>query len=160
MINLSPNNINEKIKNAQKNWANGVINIGKCYLEKKDYIALTETFIEELYAFKKSKVLFKPTKAIKSQLRKDKNAFISYFIGHNKTSDEDNGFALEPWKVIQFDNFDFSVFKDIIISMGNYFFTNYDGEKVKVEYTFGYILDEKEHDLKIIFHHSSIPYSI
>ena len=35
MINLSPDNINEKITNAQKNWANGIINIGKCYLEKK-----------------------------------------------------------------------------------------------------------------------------
>ena len=117
-MNLAPDNINEKIKNAQKNWANGIINIGKCYLEKKDYIALTETFIEELYAFKRGKVLFKPTKASKNQFRKDKNAFISYFIGHNKISDEDKGFALEPWKDIQFDNFDFTVFKDIIISMG------------------------------------------
>ena len=160
MINLSPDNINEKIKNAQKNWANGIINIGKCYLEKKDYIAFTETFVEELYAFKKGKVLFKPTKASKNQFRKDKYGFISYFIGHNKISAEDKGFALEPWKDIQFDNFDFTVFKDIIISMGNYFFTNYDEEKVKVEYSFGYILDEKKDDLKIIFHHSSIPYSI
>ena len=151
MINLSPDNINEKIKNAQKNWANGIIKIGKCYLEKKDYIDFTETFVEELYAFKKGKVLFKPTKASKNQFRKDKNGFISYFIGHNKISDEDKGFALEPWKDIQFDNFDFTVFKDIIISMGNYFFTNYDGEKVKVEYSFGYILDEKKDDLKIIY---------
>ncbi len=54
MINFSPDNINEKIKNSQKNWANGIINIGKCYLEKKDYTALTETFIEELYAFNKN----------------------------------------------------------------------------------------------------------
>ena len=72
MINLSPDDINEKITNAQKNWANGIINIGKYYLEKKDYIALTETFIEELYAFKIGKVLFKPTKASKNQFRKIK----------------------------------------------------------------------------------------
>ena len=156
MINLSPNNINEKIKNAQKNWATAIINIGKCYLEKKDYITLTEKFIEELYAFKKGKVLFKPTKASKNQFRKDKNGFISYFIGHNKVSDEDKGFALEPWKDIQFDNFDFTVFKDIIISMGNYFFTNYDEEKVKVEYSFGYILDEKKDDLKLAVNKAKI----
>ena len=51
------------------------------------------------------------------------------------------------------------VLENIIISMGNYFFTNYDGEKTKVEYSFGYTLDKIEDELKIIFHHSSVPYS-
>ena len=152
--------INKKIKKAQKRWADGIINIGKYYLEKKDYIALTDNFIEELYSFKYNKVLFKPTKASKKQFRKNKNEFISYFIGHNKVSDEDKGFALEPYKSIQFINFDFSIFENIIISMGNYFFTNYEGEKIKAEYSFGYILDEKEDELQIIFHHSSVPYNI
>ena len=151
--------INKKIKKAQKRWADGIINIGKYYFEKKDYIALTNNFIEELYSFKDNKVLFKPTKASKKQFRKNKNEFISYFIGHNKVSDEDKGFALEPYKSVQFINFDFSIFENIIISMGNYFFTNYEDKKIKVEYSFGYILDEKEDELKIIFHHSSVPYS-
>ena len=135
--------INKKIKKAQKRWADGIINIGKYYFEKKDYIALTNNFIEELYSFKDNKVLFKPTKASKKQFRKNKNEFISYFIGHNKVSDEDKGFALEPYKSIQFENFDFSVFENIIIAMGNYFFTNYEDEKIKVEYSFGYIVKGK-----------------
>ena len=151
--------INKKIKKAQKRWADGIINIGKYYFEKKDYIALTNNFIEELYSFKYNKVLFKPTKASKKQFRKNKNEFISYFIGHNKVSDEDKGFALEPYKSVQFINFDFSIFENIIISMGNYIFTNYEDEKIKVEYSFGYILDENEDELKIIFHHSSVPYN-
>ena len=151
--------INKKIKKAQKRWADGIINIGKYYFEKKDYIALTNNFIEELYSFKDNKVLFKPTKASKKQFRKNKNEFISYFIGHNKVSDEDKGFALEPYKSVQFINFDFSIFENIIISMGNYIFTNYEDEKIKVEYSFGYILDENEDELKIIFHHSSVPYN-
>ena len=86
-------NINAKIKKAQKKWADGIVNIGKYYLEKKDYIALTNNFIEELYSFKNNKILFKPTKASKKQFRSKKNEFISYFIGHNKVSDEDKGFA-------------------------------------------------------------------
>ena len=151
--------INKKIKKAQKRWADGIINIGKYYFEKKDYIALTNNFIEELYSFKDNKVLFKPTKASKKQFRKNKNEFISYFIGHNKVSDEDKGFALEPYKSVQFINFDFSIFENIIISMGNYIFTNYEDEKIKVEYSFGYILDENEDELKIILHHSSVPYN-
>ena len=48
--------INKKIKKAQKRWADAIINIGKYYLEKKDYIALTNNFIEELYSFKEGKV--------------------------------------------------------------------------------------------------------
>jgi len=44
--------------------------------------------------------------------------------------------------------------------MGNYFFTNYENEKIKVEYSFGYVLDEKDNELKIIYHHSSVPYNI
>ena len=143
--------INKNIKKAQNRWADGIINIGKYYLEKKDYIALTDNFIEKLYSFKYDKVLFKPTKVSKKQFRRKKNEFISYFIGHNQVSDEDKGFALEPYKDVQFENFDFSVFENIIISMGNYFFTNYENEKIKVEYSFGYILDEKENELKIIF---------
>ena len=42
-------------------------------------------------------------------------------------------------------------------AMGNYFFTQTNGIVVKVEYTFGYFLNEKN-DLKINVHHSSLPY--
>ena len=160
MNNIPLKEINEKIKKAQKRWADGIINIGKYYLEKKNYIALADNFIEKLYSFKYDKVLFKPTKVIKNQFRKKKNEFISYFIGHNKVSEEDKGFALEPYKNVRFESFDFSVFENIIISMGNYFFTNYENEKIKVEFSFGYVLDEKENELKIICHHSSVPYNI
>ena len=52
-----------------------------------------------------------------------------------------------------------TVFENILLTMGNYFFTNYDNENIKVEYSFGYTFDDKE-NLKIVFHHSSIPYQI
>ena len=157
MINLPSKDINKKIFDIQKKWANGIIQIGKAYLDKKDYIKLTEQFLDNLYSFKQGKVLFKPTKANHKQFRRDKNEFISYFIGHNKVADEDKGFALEPWKNIYFENFDFITFENICLSMGNYFFTNYLDVTIKVEYSFGYI-HEQEAELKIIFHHSSLPF--
>ena len=43
------------------------------------------------------------------------------------------------------------------ISMGNYFFTDLDGNEAKVEYTFGYKLIDGT--LKIDLHHSSFPYT-
>ena len=42
--------------------------------------------------------------------------------------------------------------------MGNYFFTDTDGNEVKVEYTFGYMLDDQG-SLRINLHHSSVPFS-
>ena len=123
----------------QQYWATGIINIGKAYLEKK--------------------VLFKPTKANQRPFRSKKNEFISYFIGYNKVSVEDKGFALEPWKKIEYNNFDYAKFDNILISMGNYIFTDYKDNKVKAEFSFGYKLDKDENKLKIIFHHSSLPFN-
>ena len=40
--------------------------------------------------------------------------------------------------------------------MGNYFFTSPEGDEVKVEYTFGYVLDEAG-AVRINLHHSSMP---
>ena len=42
--------------------------------------------------------------------------------------------------------------------MGNYFFTAPDGTEAKVEYTFGYAVDEAG-ELRIQLHHSSLPAS-
>ena len=156
---INTKELEKKIFNIQKQWANSIISIGKAFLDNKDYLDLTNKFLDKLYFFNKGKVLFKPTKASKKQFRKTKNEYLSYFIGHNKISDEDKGFALEPWKSIYFENFDTIHYENILISMGNYFFTNYQNEKIKVEYSFGYILDD-QNILKIIFHHSSIPYKV
>lgn len=157
MINYTSTEISKNIADIQQKWGNSIIEIGKAYLDKKDYLKLTENFLDDLYYFNQGKVLFKPTKASHKQFRNKRNEFISYFIGHNKVSDEDKGFALEPWKDIYFQNFDFITYDDIVISMGNYLFTDYENKKTKVEYSFGYMLNQ-ESKLKIIFHHSSIPY--
>ena len=159
MLNLSAEEINKKIAITQQSWAAGIINIGKAYLEKKDYVSLTRILIDDLYFFKKGKVLFKPTRASHRPFRSKKNEFISYFIGYNKVSAEDKGFALEPWKNIKFNNFDFANFDNILISMGNYIFTDYNENEIKAEFSFGYILDKNENKLKIIFHHSSLPFN-
>lgn len=156
---LSSKQLKNKILNTQKLWADSIIKIGKAYLNKENYFLLTDRFLDELYFFNKEKVLFKPTKASIKQFRKNKNEFISYFIGHNKVSDEDKGFALEPWKSIYFKNFDTIYLERVIISMGNYFFSDYKNKKMKVEFTFGYILDQKN-NLRIVFHHSSIPFKV
>ena len=157
MTNYSIEEIKELVFSIQNEWAANIVKIGKAYLEKKNHIKITEEFLDKLYFFEKGKILFKPTKAKKKQFRSNKAEFTSYFIGHNRVTEEDKGFVLEPWKEVYFQNFDIISFKEIVVSMGNYFFTSYQNEKIKAEYTFGYTFDAYR-KLKIIFHHSSLPY--
>lgn len=158
MDDFSSKNFSDNVLNIQNSWAESIVNIGKAYVEKKDYISITNKFLDELYYFKGGKVLFKPTKAKNKQFRSSKNEFLSYFIGHDKVSEEDKGFALEPWKNISFKNFDFLKIDNFLLSMGNYYFTDYEDNITKVEFSFGYTLDDNK-NLKIIFHHSSLPYN-
>jgi len=44
------------------------------------------------------------------------------------------------------------------MAMGNYFFTTPEGDEAKVEYSFGYMLDA-DGKVRIILHHSSMPYA-
>ena len=60
---------------------------------------------------------------------------------------------------MRFENTDVIVSETTALAMGNYFFTNLKGDEIKVEFTFGYIVDSLG-DLRINLHHSSMPASV
>ena len=145
------------IREYQIKWANGIVELGKT---KGDIITskkLATDFINSLYDFKNGTVQFKPTKASEFQFRNDFDSALSYFIGSNPSFAEDSGFALNPWVDVKFNNDSINAFDNFGLAMGNYFFTDLKGEKTKVEYSFVYRREGKS--LKIILHHSSLPYS-
>ena len=145
------------IREYQIKWANGIVELGKT---KGDIITskkLATDFINSLYDFKNGTVQFKPTKASEFQFRNDFDSALSYFIGSNPSFAEDAGFALNPWVDVKFKNDSINVFDNFGLAMGNYFFTDLKGEKTKVEYSFVYRREGVS--LKIILHHSSLPYS-
>ena len=145
------------IREYQIKWANGIVELGKT---KGDIIRskkLATDFINSLYDFKNGTVQFKPTKASEFQFRNDFDSALSYFIGNNPSFAEDSGFALNPWVDVKFKNDSINVFDNFGLAMGNYFFTDLKGEKTKVEYSFVYRREGES--LKIILHHSSLPYS-
>mgnify|MGYP002039769454 FL=1 len=156
-MNYSQIEIEKKVFSAQKSWADYIIKIGEFKSDNRKIIELVNQLIEDLYAFKTTKVLFKPTKARVIPFRSTKEEFISYFIASNNACTEDKGFALEPWKSIEFENYGITNSEQSITAVGNYFFENSNSQKIKVEYTFGYIIDETG-KLKINLHHSSIPF--
>ena len=141
----------------QEKWAKGIVELGK---SKGDIVIskkLATDFINSLYDFKNGSVQFKPTKASKFQFRNDFDSALSYFIGNNSDFVEDSGFALNPWIDVEFKNDSINVVENVGIAMGNYFFTDFKGEKTKVEYSFVY--KRVDDSLKIILHHSSLPYN-
>lgn len=148
----------EKIIKAQKKWGDGIVKIGATFMEKGDYTTVAKEHIDTLYAYDQSPVLFKPTRAAKQQFRGDKDSALSYFVATNGVCPEDRGFAINPWTNVRFDNVNIIIHGETALAMGNYFFTDKDGTETKVEYTFGYLMDDKG-DLRIHLHHSSIPFS-
>ncbi len=148
----------EEISQAQQVWGDGIVAIGKEYTDKGDYTKIAENHIDTLYAFEDGIVLFKPTKAADKQFRLTKEAALSYFVSGNDNYPEDGGFALHPWTKVRFENAGTLIQGNYALAMGNYFFTQLDGEEIKVEYTFGY-LKGPDGKLKINLHHSSLPFS-
>tara|TARA_B100000524_G_scaffold348473_2_gene253252 strand:- start:301 stop:762 length:462 start_codon:yes stop_codon:yes gene_type:complete len=147
-----------QIRDAQKKWADGIIKIGSLINNNSECIKFTTSFLKSVYDFKNCDILFKPTKASKEQFRPNFQMALSYFLGgNNSVCAEDDGFAMKPWVDVTFENSGFIIENQRAISMGNYFFTDKEGNVVKVEYTFGYKL--RGTNLMIDLHHSSLPFS-
>tara|TARA_B100001094_G_C17485642_1_gene464005 strand:- start:68 stop:529 length:462 start_codon:yes stop_codon:yes gene_type:complete len=147
----------EEVLDVQQKWGNGVVKIGSLKENRIECEAFASKFLDDRYAFNSGTVLFKPTKCEREQFRPTKLEALSYFIaGDNRACLEDKGFAIQPWTNVRFENTGIILEENRAISMGNYFFTDLDGNEAKVEYTFGYKLFEGE--LKIDVHHSSFPF--
>ena len=147
----------EDIINIQKEWASGIVKMGELSNDRDSLESFTSDFLDKIYDFQ-NQVLFKPTKAANEQFRNSKGSAYSYFIaGDDRECQEDNGFALSNWTEILFDNSNIIINEDIAIAMGNYTFKN-EASKIKVEYSFVY--KNYGNKIKIILHHSSLPYKI
>jgi len=147
------------IKEAQNMWGNGIVRIGRLKENKSECIQYTTSFLNEMYDFKNTNVLFKPTKASAQQFRPTFEMALSYFLGGDDSyCSEDDGFAMKPWVEVKFENSGFIIENDRAIAMGNYFFKDLSNNEVKVEFTFGYkLMNDK---LVIDLHHSSLPFSL
>ena len=147
------------IEKLQRSWADGIIAIGQASLNGNDYKQLAQQFVQDHYLFAQDKpLLFKPTCAYKKPFRNDAAGALSYFVADNADFDEDSGFALEPWVDIKFDNNNMQCEENSAVVMGEYHLTSKQDKCIKVEYTFGYKLDDNN-EAKIFLHHSSFPFN-
>lgn len=141
---------------AQNVWGEGIVSISSIHSAGGDYEARATQHINDLYAYGDADVMFKPTLAAEKQFRGTFEGALSYFIGSEGS--EDSGFAIKGWTHVRWESTGISTHGNTAMAMGNYYFTGPDGDETKVEYSFGYIRNDAG-ELKIILHHSSVPYS-
>ena len=144
------------VEGAQQAWGEGIVAIAAAHTSGGDFVDIATNHVNTLYAYQMGPVLFKPTLAAIDQFRPTFDTALSYFVASNGACPEDKGFAIKGWTSVRFENSDVIIGDNTALAMGNYFFTAPDGSEVKVEYTFGYIEDEKG-KLRIQLHHSSMP---
>ena len=147
------------IHEAQDKWGQGIVKIGSLKNNQLECIDFTTSFLNDMYNFKNGEVLFKPTKAANEQFRPIFSMALSYFLGGDSSfCSEDDGFAMKPWVEVNFENSGYIIEDSRAIAMGNYFFKDGSDNVVKVEFTFGYKLNDGK--LVIDLHHSSLPFSL
>ena len=141
-----------QIDNFLNSWKDGVIEIGRIYLEGGDYKKCAEKFISTHYAFDSEEVLFKPTFTKEIIFRNSKDLALSYFIGGEIS--EDNGFALKPWEKIRLEELNIIEENNSMVVMGILNFKPLNLEEITM-IAFTFLLINTDESLKIKVHHSS-----
>ena len=121
--------------------------------------AIADGLLDSLYGFEFGPILFKPTLSGGAQtFRTDRTGTLSYFIGHNPDFPQDTGFGLKSWRDVSSYTASFFIESDLALWMGWVRFTDRHGDTVKVDKSFGY-RRAADGSLKLVLHHSSLPYS-
>ena len=146
---------------ARTAWSDGLIAISTAFdaggIEAVKAIA--GGLLDSLYGFEFGPILFKPTLSGGAQtFRTDRTGTLSYFIGHNPDFPQDTGFGLKSWRDVSSDTASFFIEDDFALWMGWVRFTDKHGDTVKVDKSFGY-RRAADGSLKLVLHHSSLPYS-
>jgi len=149
-----------EISQARQSWGEGLIKISSTFdnegIDKAKVIANIE--LDRLYGFEFGPILFKPTLSGGNQtFRTDKEGTLSYFIGQNPKYQSDSGFALKSWRECNSETSSLFIENDIAMWMGWVSLTNQKGEVTKVDKSWGFKRG-LDGSLKIVLHHSSLPY--
>lgn len=163
----------DEVLDAQKRWGDGIVRIGRVKTEDGDYVSEALEHIQDLYDYEDGQVLFKPTLASTVPHRPTIDGALSYFVGYDSASNflktlsekeradlevykEDGGFATKPWTNVRFENEGIVLYGTTAVAMGNYYFTDTEGQETKVHYTLGFI--KRGDDVRIYVQESNLPF--
>lgn len=149
-----------ELAQARTIWGDGLIAISKAYeatgIDGAREVA--EGVIDAAYGYNLGPVLFKPTLASgEKTFRPTRKGALSYFVGHDADYPLDSGFGLRGWRHVTSESSAHFIEGDVGMWMGWVVMTDRDGQVTKVDKTFGYKRDA-DGTLRIVLHHSSLPY--
>lgn len=151
----------EQVLAAQQAWGDALVNISTTYANDGIDAAseLAASIIDSAYGYEMGAVLFKPTLAAAPQtFRTTPEGALAYFVGHSDEFPNDSGFALKGWQEVTIDNAAIFISGDTAMTVGNVSILDSDGNTTVVDKSWGYQLDD-EGELRIVLHHSSLPFS-
>ena len=152
--------VQHDILKALNDWGESLISISRAY--EDDGLAsareIAEQTLDRLYGFELGPVLFKPTLSGGPQtFRPTKIGALSYFVGNDPEYPNDSGFGIKFWRSVKPETSATFIQNDVAMWMGWVSFIDKNNSVVKVDKTFGYTKD-KNGILKIVLHHSSLPF--
>jgi hypothetical protein len=146
---------------AQKAWGEALVAISTTYEMKGKEAAkeLAGKVIDEAYGYQFGAVLFKPTLTVAPQtFRTTRAGALAYFVGGDPAFPKDQGFALKGWRKVEIKNAAIFISGNTATTMGNVILTDKDGKITTVDKTWQFLKDDSD-KLRIILHHSSLPYT-
>lgn len=146
---------------AQKAWCQALVDISSTYAKDGQAAAkaLAEKVIDSAYGYQIGAVLFKPTLTVAPQtFRTTRDGALAYFVGGDPAYPQDKGFALKDWTNCEAKNAGIFIAGDTATSMGNVMITDKTGKVTTVDKTWSYVKDDSG-NLRIVVHHSSLPYA-
>jgi hypothetical protein len=146
---------------AQRAWCQALVDISSTGERSGQTAAkaLAERVIDSAYGYQMGAVLFKPTLTVAPQtFRTTRAGALAYFVGGDSNFPKDTGFALKGWTKCESRNAAVFIAGDSATTMGNVMITGKDGKVTTVDKTWKFVKDDAG-KLRIVVHHSSLPFS-
>lgn len=147
---------------AQKAWGDALVAISTTYETKglDAAKALAGKVIDAAYGYQFGAVLFNPTLTTGAQtFRTTRAGALAYFVGGDPAFPSDTGFALKGWRKVEVKNAGIFISGNTATTMGNVLITDKDGKVTTVDKTWQFLKDDSG-NLRIILHHSSLPFTL
>lgn len=150
----------EDLTAAREAWGAGKVAISQAFEDGgiEAARAVADAHLDAVYGYNLGPVLFKPTMASGDQtFRTTKDGALAYFVAHSEEYPLDNGFAIQGWRSMESVTAAEVIEGDVAMWMGWVMLTDKNGKVTKVDKSFGYKKDA-DGKLRIVLHHSSLPY--